>query len=152
MADSTRIQVDAAGLHDFSTKLQTSVDKDIIPTAQRVKNQLQFYASFGVHSASPAVQQAALDYWRRMEEAMRFLDTLAHNAATLAKVAQEIVTTYREADGQSADFLQTVQGGASTEVTNDERTANDAKQQARAAEERDRLDENRQLHSHGAGR
>ncbi|GAA2367269.1 hypothetical protein [Dactylosporangium salmoneum] len=152
MADSKGIEINATGMQDFSTKLQASVDKDIAPGSERIKNQLQFYPAFGIHSASPVVQSAAYSYWQRMEEAMLFLDTLSHNAAVLAKVAQEIVTTYRDADSQSVSFLEALQRGASTEVTRGEETAKAAYQQALADEQRDRMNENRELHNPGATR
>ncbi|MEV6926005.1 hypothetical protein AB0M46_16130 [Dactylosporangium sp. NPDC051485] len=152
MADSKGIEINAAGMQDFSTKLQDQVDKYIVPGSELIKNQLQFYPSFGIHSASPVVQSAAYSYWQRMEEAMLFLDTLSHNAAVLAKVAQEIVTTYRDADNQSVEFLSALEGGASTEVTRTEQANEDALQKALADEQRDRMNENRELHNPGGSR
>jgi hypothetical protein len=150
VSDSTGIEIDATGMQDFSAKLQDQVDRNIIPSTARIKSQMQFYTPFGVHSASPVVQSAATEYWHRMEEAMLFLDTLSHNAAVLARVAEEIVTTYRDADKESVNFLLALERGASTEVTRDEQAAWSAHERALANEQQERMNEIRDLHNPGA--
>ncbi|MFG2037366.1 hypothetical protein [Dactylosporangium sp. NPDC048998] len=134
MADQHKIEINATGMKDFSAKLQSYVDKDLAPGGERIKNQLAMYPTFGVHTASPVVHQAAVQYWEQMEAAMAFLDALTHNAAVLARTAQEIVTTYRDVDDHSATFLRGVVSGASTEVSQAERAAQDADQRAKRNE------------------
>ncbi|WP_432985814.1 hypothetical protein [Dactylosporangium sp. CA-233914] len=137
MADGRRIEIDANGMRDFSAKLQTYVDKDIAPTTEFVRQQLQTFGAFGIHSASPVVQDAAKRYWLVMDQAITFLRALSHNTDTLAKTAKDIVTTYHDADVSSVDFLHAVEGGVSTQLTKSEQAAAAADQRA---ETQDRLD------------
>jgi hypothetical protein len=118
-----QIKIDPEGVRAFGASLQSYVDKDIAPTTGFVTHQLQSYGAFGVRSASPAVQEAALQYWNVMDQAITFLATLSHNTGTLARTANDLVTTYLDADIDSADFMRTVEGGASTGIAASELAA-----------------------------
>ncbi|WP_426510136.1 hypothetical protein ACPPVO_05260 [Dactylosporangium sp. McL0621] len=123
MADGKRIEIDPEGVRTFGADLQAYVDKDIAPTTAFVTRQLQSYGAFGIRSASPAVQEAALQYWNTMDQAITFLSALSHNTGALARTARELATTYRDADLDSAHFLKSVEGGASTGLTASEQAA-----------------------------
>jgi hypothetical protein len=142
-----RIRLDPEGVRAFSASLQGYVDKDIAPVRDFVTHQLESYGAFGVRSASPAVQEAARQYWNLMDQAVTFLSTLSHNTAAMARTAQDIATTYRAADIDSAGFLKSVEGGASTGLTASE-------QAARRADELhtrdDQLNERRNTHGGAA--
>ncbi|WP_433613648.1 hypothetical protein ACQP2P_04795 [Dactylosporangium sp. CA-139114] len=142
MADK-QIKIDPEGVRAFGAGLQSYVDKDIAPTTDFVTYQLQSFGAFGIHSASPTVQDAALQYWNTMNQAITFLSALSHNTGALARTAHDLVTTYLDADIDSADFLKAVEGGASKGLTASERAADQAEQvQTRNAQ----LEERRNMH------
>ncbi|MER7275175.1 hypothetical protein ABT369_12015 [Dactylosporangium sp. NPDC000244] len=146
MADK-QIKIDPEGVRAFGASLQSYVDKDIAPTTDFVTYQLQSYGAFGIRSASPAVQDAAVQYWLVMSEAVSFLSTLSHNTGAMARTAKEIVTTYLDADVDSAGFLGAVEGGAAMELTASEQAAYRAKQ---ILNRDDLVEERRDVHDGGA--
>ncbi|WP_433214859.1 hypothetical protein ACQP00_04765 [Dactylosporangium sp. CS-047395] len=150
MANSRQIKIDHEGMRDFSAQLQSLVDKDIGPTASAVRHQLTGAPPFGVHTASPAVQAAALRYWHQMEEAIEFLQVLSHNTGAIARTALDVVTTYENADINSVTQLRSIEGGASTAQTTSERITLEAERQAAEQERFAMLNERRQQHGSGA--
>ncbi|WP_238010179.1 hypothetical protein KZZ52_05265 [Dactylosporangium sp. AC04546] len=118
MADG--FELNPAGVRDFGTQLRAAVDRDVVPAADRIRGYLTWYPSFGGRSGSPAVQTAALRYNTELNAALTFLDTLIHNAHTLAEAAELVVQTYQRGDELSVADMQAVLGRASAAATNAE--------------------------------
>ncbi|WP_433083446.1 hypothetical protein ACQP1P_04710 [Dactylosporangium sp. CA-052675] len=146
MADK-QIKIDPEGVRAFGAGLQSYVDKDIAPTTDFVTYQLQSFGAFGIHSASPIVQDAALQYWNTMNQAITFLSALSHNTGALARTAHDLATTYLDADIDSVGFLNAVVSGASTDLTSAEQASHRADQ----VQTRDNLlEERRDMHGGAA--
>ncbi|WP_433056536.1 hypothetical protein [Dactylosporangium sp. CS-033363] len=146
MADGKRIEIDQEGMRDFSAQLQSLVDKDIAPTASLVRHQLTGAAPFGVHTASPAVQAAALRYWHQMEGGIDFLEGLTHLTGSMARAAIDVVTTYHNADVDSLVALRSIENGASKAQSRAEQTVAEADRRAAEHDRLAALSEHRDLH------
>lgn len=138
MAGGDGFKIDTAGVGEFSAKLQSEVDKDLVPRSDLIKQRLLWNPAFGERSGSPAVQAAAVTYYGQMRDAVALLDNLIHNANSVVKAAQDAVAAYKAGDALSAATMAQIIGGASTEMTNSEADAMRA-DNAAARAERDSL-------------
>lgn len=143
MAGGDGFKIDTAGVGEFSAKLQSEVDKDLVPRSDLIKQRLLWNPAFGERSGSPAVQAAATAYYEQMRAAVSFLDTLIHNASSFAVAANDAVAAYKAGDDVSALTMTQILGSASTKSRETELAEATAADEARRSERQSMADRHR---------
>ena len=127
---SNGFRVDLSGLHDFSARLRNNLDGDLWPEGDAIGPIFQAGVPFGFRSASPAVQQAAVDYHERLGEILQLMDAFLHNSEVMVQTAQTVLTRYRDADDLAHLDLRAVISASSEAVTAGEPFASEARHEA----------------------